>query len=97
MTGVLPAEPPPVDGRTAPSGQPLLRAVDVVKQFRVGRGAVCKAVDGVSFEIHAGETVGLVGEFGVRQVDARPRAHPAHPRHLGSGALRGVGPDPDAR
>ena len=64
MTGVLPAEPPPVDGRTAPSGQPLLRAVDVVKQFRVGRGAVCKAVDGVSFEIHAGETVGLVGESG---------------------------------
>jgi len=42
----------------------LLRAVDVVKHFNVGVGAVCRAVDGVSFEIRAGETVGLVGESG---------------------------------
>ena len=99
-TGIMtsaPAEPPPVDSLPAPSGQPLLRAVDVVKQFHVGRGAICKAVDGVSFEIRAGETVGLVGEFGVRQVDAGPSAHPAHPGHLGPGDLRGGRADRDAR
>ncbi|MGA2283620.1 MAG: oligopeptide/dipeptide ABC transporter ATP-binding protein [Candidatus Dormibacteria bacterium] len=42
----------------------MLRAVDVVKHFNVGVGTVCRAVDGVSFEIRAGETVGLVGESG---------------------------------
>ena len=47
-----------------PSPEPLLRAVDVVKHFTVGRGGICRAVDGVSFDIQAGETVGLVGESG---------------------------------
>ena len=64
MTGASSTEPPPVGSPPAPSGQPLLCAVDVVKHFHVGRGAICKAVDGVSFDIRAGETVGLVGESG---------------------------------
>ena len=55
----------PITGtRPDPSGEPLLRVVDVVKHFNVGVGTVCRAVDGVSFEIRAGETVGLVGESG---------------------------------
>jgi oligopeptide transport system ATP-binding protein len=44
--------------------EPLLRVVDIVKHFPAGVGSSVKAVDGVSFEIHEGETVGLVGESG---------------------------------
>jgi oligopeptide transport system ATP-binding protein len=47
-----------------PDRAPLLRAEDVVKHFPAGLGASVKAVEGVSFEIYPGETVGLVGESG---------------------------------
>ena len=49
--------------------QPLLIARGLVKHFPVkggllGRKATVRAVDGVSFEIRKGETLGIVGESG---------------------------------
>ena len=41
----------------------LLKVENVKKYFNVG-GGVLKAVDGISFELHKGETLGLVGESG---------------------------------
>jgi peptide/nickel transport system ATP-binding protein len=53
------------------AGEVLLRAVDVTKHFPVGHGGlrrgdrpVVHAVDGVSLEVRAGETLGIVGESG---------------------------------
>lgn len=42
----------------------LIQVKDLKKYFKVGRKAVLKAVDGVTFDIKKGETIGLVGESG---------------------------------
>lgn len=42
----------------------LIEVKDLRKYFQVGRHQVLKAVDGVSFKIYKGETLGLVGESG---------------------------------
>lgn len=54
-----------------PAGQPLLEVRDLVKHFPITRGVILQrrvgavqAVDGVSFDIRPGETLGLVGETG---------------------------------
>ena len=55
---------------TSSVGEPLLEVEGVAKYFGGGGGlltkktAAVKAVDGVSFTIHEGETLGLVGESG---------------------------------
>jgi peptide/nickel transport system ATP-binding protein len=66
------AEPAPAAGMVAgeAAAEPILRLENVVREFRVKRGVFSRkartahAVSGVSFEIYAGETFGLVGESG---------------------------------
>ena len=52
-----------MDSSAAGGPVPLLRVQDLRTYFHLG-GAVARAVDGVSFEIRPGETVGMVGESG---------------------------------
>jgi oligopeptide transport system ATP-binding protein len=62
----------PMDRSAAPTaaGTPLVEVTDLVKHFPVRGGVLqrtiglVQAVDGVSFEIRRGETLGLVGESG---------------------------------
>lgn len=42
----------------------LLEVQDLKKHFKISRGQMHKAVDGISFDIYKGETFGLVGESG---------------------------------
>jgi oligopeptide transport system ATP-binding protein len=56
---------------TAADGAPLLEVTDLVKHFPIKRGVLIdrevdqvRAVDGVSFRVGRGETLGLVGESG---------------------------------
>jgi peptide/nickel transport system ATP-binding protein len=48
----------------AAAGEPLLSVQDLRTDYPTRGGGVLHAVDGVSFDIRAGETVGLVGESG---------------------------------
>src|SRR5262249_30524339 len=57
--------------RGLPGAEPLLRVENVKKHYPLAKGILLsrtlghvKAVDGVSFTIRAGETLGLVGESG---------------------------------
>lgn len=44
--------------------EPILIVKDLKQHFKINRNFTVKAVDGISFEIHPGETYGLVGESG---------------------------------
>jgi len=60
-----------MDAENSQNGHPLLMVRDLVKYFPIGQGlafsrgkGLVKAVDGISFQLHRGETLGLVGESG---------------------------------
>src|SRR5918996_3335459 len=54
-----------MDGGQRNMAMPLLQVTDLRTSFISFRGQrAVKAVDGVSFNLHAGETLGLVGESG---------------------------------
>lgn len=58
---------PPIEDKGGPA-QPLLRVSELRKYYRVREGWLGKqtvhAVDGLSFEVRKGETLGIVGESG---------------------------------
>ena len=70
--GLQSANPQPPQPKEIAAGGPLLRVHELRTYFEVGAGvhmfksthAEVRAVDGLSFEIRRGETVGLVGESG---------------------------------
>jgi oligopeptide transport system ATP-binding protein len=56
---------------SAETGQPLLEVTDLVKHFPIKQGLLfdrtvdyVRAVDGISFSVNRGDTLGLVGESG---------------------------------
>ena len=80
----VPATPRDVHAESGGVGEPLLRVRDLAVSFPGRSGVPMRAVDGVSFELHEGEALGLVGESGcgksltalsiVRLVDEPPGA-----------------------
>ena len=77
------------------SSEVLLSLEDICKYFKVSGGTL-KAVDHVSFDIHKGETMGLVGESGCGKstLGRWPWASIPHPRQA---LLQGQAGEPEAR
>jgi oligopeptide/dipeptide ABC transporter ATP-binding protein len=87
-----------LDERPA-QGEPLLRARNIVQQFPVRgaggvKGGVVHAVSDVSFEVRAGETLGVVGETGsgkstlARSVIQAPRPQSGEVHFRGTDLMR---------
>src|SRR6476646_6985640 len=77
--------------------QPMLIVRDLKKHFPVkgARGKAVQAVDGVSFDVRKGETLGVVGESGCgKSTLARLLLHLLAP-DSGDDTLRKVGMDPE--
>ncbi|MEO8799391.1 MAG: ABC transporter ATP-binding protein [Polyangiaceae bacterium] len=78
-----------------PEAQPLLDVKDLVTTFQTGEGEL-RAVDGVTFDVRQGETVGLVGESGCgKSVTSLSilRLIPSPPGKIASGQILFEGKD----
>jgi peptide/nickel transport system ATP-binding protein len=77
----------------APAGELLLEVKDLAVQFPTADGIV-KAVDGLSFTVHRGETLGIVGESGsgksVTNLAMLGLLNPKHSRITGEVLLKGT-------
>ena len=69
--------------------RPLLMVDDLVKHFPAAAGGMVHAVDGVSFELAAGETLGLVGESGCGKSTLGKTLLRLHPPTSGTVRLQG--------
>jgi len=76
---------------------PLLQVADLVKHFPIGhrgvlsdRRRVLRAVEGVSFDLERGQTLGLVGESGCGKSTTARAIVGLHPATSGSVRLEGV-------
>jgi peptide/nickel transport system ATP-binding protein len=77
------------------STAPLLKVRDLVVEFNTDQG-VARAVDGVSFELNAGDTLGLVGESGCGKTVtglALLGMVPSPPGRIVSGSIEFMGRD----
>lgn len=54
----------PRDDTDRPAGKPVLEVRNLQTTFDLGRALSVRAVDGVSFDVNAGETLAIVGESG---------------------------------
>ncbi|SVB23265.1 uncharacterized protein METZ01_LOCUS176119, partial [marine metagenome] len=79
----------------ADASKPLLSIRDLAVEFATEQG-VAPAVDGVSFDVHAGETVGLVGESGCGKTVTGLsilRLVPCPPGRIAAGQIEFMGQD----
>ncbi|MGW1191257.1 ABC transporter ATP-binding protein [Streptomyces sp. NPDC002559] len=87
-----------VRGAAVGTGEPILEVRDLAKHYPLTQGILfkkqigaVKAVDGVSFDLAAGETLGIVGESGCgKSTVAKMLVHLEHPT---AGAIRYKGED----
>ncbi|MEW1610652.1 MULTISPECIES: dipeptide ABC transporter ATP-binding protein [unclassified Streptomyces] len=85
-------------GRPYPDGEPILQVRGLAKHYPLTQGILFKkqigavrAVDGVDFDLHAGETLGIVGESGCgKSTVARTLVHLERPT---AGTIRYRGED----